>query len=198
MTIATTCFFTSSQYSSPMVPFPLNKAFTLIEPGPVILVSTRLDDEPNILTLSWTMVLDFTPRFAFMTGKWNYSFKALTQTKECVIAIPTIDLSETAVRIGTCSGADTDKFKIFSLTPLPSQHICAPLIKECYANIECRIVDHIKKHNIFVLDAMSAWHNPRRKEKRSFHAIGDGRFSVAHGKPFSHRKLMLGELPEGV
>ena len=116
----------------------LQKAFTLIEPGPVTLVTTANGNRHNIMTLSWTMVLDFTPRFAFCTGSWNYSYKALLKTKECVIAIPAVDFAKKAVQIGSCSGAEVDKFKKFKLTPLKAENVSAPLIKECYANIECR------------------------------------------------------------
>ena len=88
----------------------LTKAFTLMESGPVVLVTTSDHRRPNIMTISWTMVLDFTPRFAITTGEWNYSFDALRKTKECVIAIPTVDMLDKVVGIGTCSRADTDKF----------------------------------------------------------------------------------------
>jgi flavin reductase (DIM6/NTAB) family NADH-FMN oxidoreductase RutF len=180
-----------------MKKFPLNKAFTFLEPGPVILVTTTDGGKRNIMTLSWTMVLDFTPRFAFMTGPWNYSCTALKRTKECVIAVPTVDLARTAVRIGSCSGAQVNKFEKFALTPLEAAHVKAPLIKECYANIECRVVDHIQKHGIFVLDALEAWIDEKRKEKRFFHAVGDGRF-IVDGEKFSHRRIMIEKLPEGV
>ena len=66
----------------------LSMAFTLIEPGPVVLVATCDGSKNNVMTISWTMVLDFTPMFAITTGEWNYSFAALRKTKECVIAIP--------------------------------------------------------------------------------------------------------------
>jgi flavin reductase (DIM6/NTAB) family NADH-FMN oxidoreductase RutF len=180
-----------------MKPFPLNKAFTFLEPGPVILVSTADGDRQNIMTLSWTMVLDFTPRFAFMTGPWNYSCKALIKTKECVIAVPTVDMSKTVVSIGACSGAEVDKFEKFKLTPLKAEFVNAPLIKECYANIECRVVDYVKNHGIFILDAEAAWIDEKRKDKRFFHAIGDGRF-IVDGEKISHRRIMAGKLPEGV
>ncbi|MDR2072177.1 MAG: flavin reductase family protein [Spirochaetaceae bacterium] len=180
-----------------MKPFPLHKAFTFLEPGPVILVSTAGGDYPNIMTLSWTMVLDFTPRFAFLTGPWNYSCRALIKRRECVIAVPTAGMSKTVVSIGACSGAKVNKFKKFKLTPLPATCVGAPLIKECYANIECRVVDYIKKHGIFVLDAVAAWIDERRKETRLFHAIGDGRFTV-DGEKISHRRIMREKLPEGV
>jgi flavin reductase (DIM6/NTAB) family NADH-FMN oxidoreductase RutF len=180
-----------------MKAFPLKRAFTFLEPGPVILVSTADGDRRNIMTLSWTMVLDFTPRFAFMTGPWNYSCKALVKTKECVIAIPTADMSKTVVSIGACSSAEVDKFEKFRLTPLEAKCVHAPLIKECYANIECRVVDYIKNHGIFVLDAGAARVDEKRKDKRLFHAIGDGRF-IVDGEKISHRRIMAAKLPESL
>ncbi len=88
----------------------MHRAFTLIEPGPVVLVTTNDGGKNNVMTISWTMVMDFTPTFAMTTGPWNHSYAALSRTKECVIAIPTVDMLDTVVGIGTCSGADTDKF----------------------------------------------------------------------------------------
>ena len=111
----------------------LSKAFTLIEPGPVVLVTTFDGRKNNVMTITWTMVLDFTPRFALATGAWNYSFRALDKTRECVLAIPGADLLDTAVGIGTCSGADVDKFAKFNLTPVPAKIVRAPLIQECLA-----------------------------------------------------------------
>jgi flavin reductase (DIM6/NTAB) family NADH-FMN oxidoreductase RutF len=143
------------------------------------------------------MVLDFTPRFAFMTGPWNYSCKALIKNRECVIAVPTADMSKTVVSIGACSGAEVNKFEKFKLTPLKAEFVNAPLIKECYANIECRVADYVKKHGIFVLDAEAAWIDEKRKEKRLLHAIGDGRF-IVDGEKINLRRIMAEKLPEGV
>ncbi len=97
---------------------PLSKAFRLIEPGPVVLVTTAHHGKANIMTMSWHMVMDFTPRVGCIIGSWDYSFGALCATKECVIAIPTVDLAERVVDIGNCSGRDVDKFRTFRLTPL--------------------------------------------------------------------------------
>jgi len=180
-----------------MKKLPLGKAFLLLEPGPVVLVTTASGGKMNIMTLSWHMVMDFTPRLAFVTGPWNYSYRALIKERECVIAVPAVDLSAKVVEIGACSGAEVDKFAKFALTPVKAKSVKAPLIAECPANIECRIVDHIAKHDIFVLDGVNAWINPERKERRTFHAVGDGTF-VVDGKTVNHRKLMLNKLPPGV
>lgn len=156
----------------------LSRAFTLIEPGPVVLVTTYDGAKNNIMTISWTMVLDFTPMFAITTGAWNHSFEALRKTRECVIAIPTVDMLDRVVGIGMCSGADTDKFAKFNLTAVPAKKVKAPLINECLANIECKLVDLIDKHNIVVLKAIAAYFDPAREEKRTLHAVGDGTFVV--------------------
>lgn len=180
-----------------MRPLELNKAFTLIEPGPVVLVTTHDGKSNNIMTLSWTMVLDFTPRFALTTGEWNHSFAALRKHPECVIAIPTVDLLDKVVGIGTCSGADTDKFARFKLTPLPATRVKAPLIEECLANIECKVIDFVDKHNIVVLEAVAAYIDPARKEKRMLHAVGDGSF-IVDGRRFDQREMMASKLPPGI
>lgn len=175
----------------------LSKAFTLIEPGPVVLVTTHDGKKPNIMTISWTMVVDFTPVFAITTGAWNYSYAALRKTKACAIAIPTADMIDTVVGIGTCSGADTDKFAKFKLTALPGTVVKAPLIKECLANIECKVADIVTKHNIVVLEAVAAHIDPERKEKRTLHAVGDGTF-IVDGRRLDRRKMMASKLPAGV
>jgi len=180
-----------------MKKFPLNKAFTFIEPGPVVLVSTHDGQRPNLMTISWTMVVDFTPVFAITTGPWNSSYAALRKTRECVIAIPAADLIDKVVGVGTCSGTDTDKFRKFGFTPLPAQQVRAPLIKECLANIECKVVDIVRKHHIVVLEGVAAWVDDSRQERRMLHAVGDGTF-VTDGRRFDRRRMMRSKLPAGV
>ena len=149
------------------------------------------------MTISWTMVLDFTPVFAITTGEWNYSFTALRKTKECVISIPTVDMLDKVVGIGTCSGTDTDKFAKFKLTPVKGRIVKAPLIKECLANIECKVTDIVKKHNIVVLDGVAAYFDTSRKEKRTVHAVGDGTF-IVDGRKLSRKKMMASKIPNGI
>jgi len=172
----------------------LGKAFTLMESGPVVLVTTHDGKKNNIMTISWTMVVDFTPQFAITTGAWNYSFAALRKNMECVIAIPTVEMLDRVVGIGTSSGANTDKFAKFKLTPIQGKVVKAPLIKECLANIECKVIDIVKKHNIVVLEGVAAYVNPARKEKRTIHAVGDGTF-IVDGRRIDRREMMASKLP---
>lgn len=175
----------------------IGKAFTLIESGPIVFVTTSDGEKHNIMTISWTMVVDFTPIFAITTGPWNYSYAALRKFRECVIAIPTVDLIDQVVGVGTCSGADTDKFAKFRLTPVKGTHVRPPLIKECLANIECRVVDIIRRHNIVVLEGVAAYLDRSRKEKRTLHAVGDGTF-VVDGRKLDRRTMMRSKIPDGI
>jgi len=180
-----------------MKKMPISKAFTLMESGPVVLITTNDGKKSNIMTISWTMVVDFSPVFAITTGSWNYSFFALQKTKECVIAIPTVDMLDKVVGVGTCSGSDTNKFEKFRLTPLKGKLVKAPLIKECVANIECKVVDIVKKHNIIVLEGLAAYQDNSRKEKRTLHAVGDGTF-ITDGRKLNRKKMMSSKLPAGL
>ena len=175
----------------------IDQAFTLIEPGPVVLVTTRDGRRNNVMTVSWTMVLDFTPRFAIATGAWNYSYAALRKSRECVIAVPTVDLLDRVVGVGTCSGADTDKFARFALTPVKARRVKPPLIRECLANIECRVVDIVEKHGIVVLEGIAAHFDAARREKRMLHAVGDGSF-IVDGRRLSRKRMMRTKLAASV
>jgi flavin reductase (DIM6/NTAB) family NADH-FMN oxidoreductase RutF len=175
-----------------MKKFPLNQVYHLIEPGPVVMVSTADRGRANLMTMSWHMMLEFDPpKIMCSLGPWDYSYAALRRTKECVIAIPGADLMKKTVAIGNCSGADIDKFAAFRLTALPAKQVAPPLVGECLYNLECRVSDAslAKTRNLFVVDVVAAWANPARREKRIFHANGDGTFSL-EGRQVNLKPLM--------
>jgi len=162
-------------------PFPLDKVYQLIEPGPVVLLTTAFDGKPNVMTMSWHMMMEFTPpRIGCIVSSADHSFSALFKTGECVIAIPSADMAEKVVAIGNCSGRDTDKFAEIGLTALPAEEVSAPLIDECFANLECRVVDRdfVERHNLFVLDVVKAWHDPQQLAPKTFHHKGYGTFVI--------------------
>ena len=174
--------------------YPLNRVFTLIEPGPALLVATAKGRKKNIMTITWSTAMSFAPTFGIVTGAWNRSFDTLMATRECVVAVPGVDLIDKVIGVGTCSGADTDKFREFSLTARKAQEVKAPLIEECLYNMECVVADYVEAHGIVILECRRAWENPERKERRTFHAVGDGTF-VADGEKFDLRKEMASKLP---
>lgn len=82
---------------------------------------------------------------------------------------------------GNTSGKKIDKFRRFGLTPAAASLVKAPLIEECYANLECRIADSrmVNRYNFFVLEIVKAWIDPAIKDPRTIHHRGRGVFMVA-------------------
>ncbi len=162
--------------------FPLSKVYTLLEPGPVVMVTTVGRTRPNIMTQSWHTMIEFEPPLVgCVISNRNYSFDILKVAKECVINIPTVDLAEKVVGCGNTSGAEIDKFETFHLTPKVAAMVKAPLIDECYANLECRVVDTrmVPKYCLFVVEVLKAWIDPAVKDPRTMHHLGKGRFMIA-------------------
>src|SRR5687767_2504886 len=120
--------------------FPLDQIRRYLEPGPIVLVSSAWKGETDIMTMGWHMMLGFEPAlFACYIWDENRSFGLIRRSKQCVINLPTADLVDTVVGIGNSSGAQVDKFAEFGLTPVRGSRVDAPLIRECYANFECRL-----------------------------------------------------------
>jgi flavin reductase (DIM6/NTAB) family NADH-FMN oxidoreductase RutF len=164
-----------------MKELPLAKVYQLLEPGPVVLLTTARKGRANVMTMSWHMMVEFEPpRVACVVSGYDYSFAALRATKECVIAVPSVALARKVVEAGNCSGRDVDKFERIGLTPVPATCVAPPLVAECFANLECKVVDThlVNKYSLFVLEVLKAWIDPAQKHPKTIHHHGYGRFAV--------------------
>jgi flavin reductase (DIM6/NTAB) family NADH-FMN oxidoreductase RutF len=162
--------------------FPLSQVYRLLEPGPVVMVTTECNGRANIMTMSWHTMIDFEPPIVgCVISDRNYTFGMLKKSKECVINIPTVELAAKTVVCGNTSGRTIDKFKILDLTPAAACCVKAPLIDECYANLECKLVDArmAAKYNLFILEVLKAWIDPSMKHPQTIHHLGRGVFMVA-------------------
>lgn len=170
----------------------LAKVYQLLEPGPVVLLTTARKGCANVMTMSWHMMVEFEPPLvACVVSNADYSFAALRATKECVIAIPAVHLAQKIVDVGNCSGREVAKFEKFGLTPLKAGRVAAPLIAECFANFECKVVDSrlVNKHNLFILEVVQAWTDPRQRNPKTIHHHGYGKF-VVDGKTIKLKSRM--------
>ncbi len=167
-----------------MKELPASQAYRILEPGPIVLVTTSHNEKPNVMTMGFHMMIRHSPPLiGCIIGPWDYSYGALRETGECVISIPTVDLAHAVVDIGNCSRDRLNKFERFGLTQVPASSVAPPLIKECLTNIECRIDDDslVDEHNLFILKAERLWFDADRKERRTIHHRGDGSFIIDGG-----------------
>jgi len=168
--------------SVPRKSFPLSEVYRLLEPGPVVLLTTAGKKRANVMPQSWHMMIEFEPPMvACVVSNRNFTFNTLKRTKECVINIPTVELAKKVVACGNSSGRDVDKFETMGLTAVAASKVRAPLIAECYANLECKVVDtrEVNRYCLFVLEVLKAWIDPARKHPRTIHHMGKGAFMVA-------------------
>jgi flavin reductase (DIM6/NTAB) family NADH-FMN oxidoreductase RutF len=160
----------------------LSRVYRLLEPGPVVLVTTANRIRANVMTLSWHMMMEFEPPLVgCLLSARNYSFSLLTASRECVINIPTRELARKVVACGNCTGRRRDKFATIGLTPELAKSVLPPLIRECFASLECRVFDTrmVGRYNLFVLEVVRAWLDRSVKRPRTIHHMGSGTFMVA-------------------
>ena len=172
---------------------PVENVRRYLEPGPIVLVSSAWNGQRNIMTMGWHTVMEFSPSLVgCVISAANHSFEMVRRSGECVINVPTTALTDKVIGIGNSSGADIDKFDRFELTAVPAKKVKAPLIRECYANFECRLADEslVGKYNFFIWEVVRAQAAISPKYPQTLHYTGDGVFMVA-GKIISRRRQFL-------
>lgn len=178
----------------PKKDFPVSNVRRFLEPGPIVLVSSAFKKERNIMTMGWHLIMEFEPSLiGCYIWDQNHSFHLIRKSKECVINIPTTVIASKVVKIGNCSGRDVDKFDAFKLTAAPAKKIHAPLIAECFANFECKLIDTslINKYSLFIFEVVKAHVATSPKFPETIHYRGDGLFMIAGRTVSKYRKLFL-------
>ena len=171
--------------------FPVNRVRQYLEPGPIVLVSSKWEEKTNIMTMGWHTVMEFSPSLVgCVISAGNHSYTMIRQSRECVINLPTTLLTDIVIGIGNTSGSDIDKFAHFKLTAEMATEVEAPLIRECHANFECRLHDDNlgDKYNFLIFEVVKAHVPPRPKYPETLHYTGDGVFTLS-GKAIDRRKL---------
>ena len=162
--------------------FPVGRVRQYLEPGPIVLVSSKWRGKSNIMTMGWHMVMEFTPSLVgCLISSGNHSHHMIRNSGECVINLPTTKLTDEVIAIGNSSGGEIDKFKEFGLTAEKAKEVEAPQIRECHANFECRIHDDalVEKYNLFIFEVVRAHVARSPKHPETLHYTGDGVFMVA-------------------
>jgi flavin reductase (DIM6/NTAB) family NADH-FMN oxidoreductase RutF len=161
--------------------FPLIRVREHLETGPIVLVTSRYMRRSNIMTMGWHTMMQFTPAlFGCYIWDGNRSYRAIRESRECAVNIPTVELLDQVVSIGNSHADDGDKFAATGLTAGKSRRVKAPLINECYASFECRLFDDrmVKKYSFFIWEIVKA-HVAKVDEPRTLHYRGQGSFMRA-------------------
>ena len=164
---------------------PLENAYRLIGSGPVVLVSSMLNKRAGITPIAWNMpVSDEPPVIALEIWNKHFIYKAILETGDFVINIPSSDMADIVRKLGSVSGAKIDKFNEYGLAKEPSKKIRSPRLKSAIGILECKLRRDkhlLNKYNLVLGDVVYAeaeegifsdrWH-PEKKGKKLLHHLG--------------------------
>jgi len=140
----------------------ISKAYRLVYPQLVTLVSC-MDPEsgrPNIITVAWVTPLSInSPMVGISIAPKRHSHDLISKSKEFVVNMPTLEILEKVVGCGRASGRSVDKFSKFGLTPTPARVVKTPIVEECVAHLECRLVNRVTvgDHTLFIGEVVAAY-----------------------------------------
>ena len=136
-------------------------------PARVVWAVAEHNGKRSICPLGWKMTTSISPPMvAISVAPTRFTHDLILNSGGFVLAWPGENLAAATFFCGTNSGSDVDKFKEMNLTPLKSEYVEAPLIKECIANLECRLTGQLTTgdHTIFAGEILNAYINeiPKR------------------------------------
>lgn len=163
----------------------LNKAYLLLNHGPVTLVSSAANGQRNVMAASWAMPLDFDPpKVAVVIDRSTLTRELVEASGEFVLNIPSRAIARTVLAAGSSSGRDGDKFAGLGVVTEPAAQVGAPLVGGCLAWLECRVLpepDNQRTYDLFIAEVVAAWADP------AVFANGRWRFADAAQRTIHYR-----------
>ncbi len=143
---------------------PLAKSYLLLNHGPVTLVSSAANGRSNVMAAAWAMPLDFDPAKVLLVVDSNTLTRELIEASgEFALNIPCRRIADKVLAAGSVSGRDGDKFAASGLETLAASRISAPLIQDCVAWLECRVIPEAhnqQRYDLFIAEVVAAWADP--------------------------------------
>jgi flavin reductase (DIM6/NTAB) family NADH-FMN oxidoreductase RutF len=138
----------------------LSKSYNLLHPRNTVLITSRgEDDRTNIVAIAWCMPVSIHPPLVVMSvDTGHYSNDLIQESGEFVVNIPTMDVVTETLLCGRMSGRNVDKFEASHFTPMKGAKVRTPLIKECVAHLECKLVRRmpLEDVNLYIGEVVAA------------------------------------------
>ena len=169
---------------------PLEKAYLLLNHGPVTLITTAANGKANVMAASWAMPLDFDPpKVAVVIDRNTFTRRLIEASGQFVINIPTVRMAEAVLAIGNHSGLEIDKFSMYDISTSAASCVGAPIINGCVGWLECRVIktpENQANYDLFLAEVVSAWADERvfnegrwdfsQEDLRTMHYSAGGQF----------------------
>jgi len=133
-------------------------AKTIIYPTPVLVIGTYdKAGKPNVMTAAWAGICCSAPPCVGVSlRKATYSYGNIMERKAFTVNVPSENYAREADYFGIVSGRDVDKLSKAGLTPVRSEVVDAPYIKEFPLVLECRLLQAVEigLHTQFIGEIM--------------------------------------------
>lgn len=143
---------------------PLAKSYLLLNHGPVTLVSSAANGRSNVMAAAWAMPLDFDPpKVLLVVDSQTLTRELIEASGEFALNIPCRRIADKVLAAGSTSGRDGDKFARSGLDTFAASRIAAPLVRDCVAWLECRLIPEAtnqQRYDLFVAEVVAAWADP--------------------------------------
>lgn len=129
-------------------------AKTIVFPAPVFIVgSYDKAGKPNMMAVAWGGICCSNPPcVGIALREATYTYGNIMARSAFTISIPSEKFIREADHIGLASGRTEDKFAKTKLTPVKSELVDAPYVKEFAFVLECAVIQRIKLglHTLFI------------------------------------------------
>lgn len=133
-------------------------AKTIIYPTPVLVIGTYdKAGKPNAMTAAWAGICCSAPPCVGVSlRKATYSYGNIMERRAFTVNVPSENHVKEADYFGIASGKDEDKLSKAGLTPVRSEVVDAPYIKEFPLILECRLLQAVEigLHTQFIGEIM--------------------------------------------
>lgn len=173
----------------------LSKSYLLLNHGPVTIITSAHGDKRNIMSAAWAMAVDFSPpKVAVVIDANTYTRELVEASGEFALQIPKKKIAQTVMDVGGVCGRELDKFAHFNLPTFPAQKIAAPLLQDCIAWLECKVIkQESEKYDLILAEVIAAqadanqfidnrWQFSDEEDERSIHYMAAGEFYVTGSK----------------
>jgi flavin reductase (DIM6/NTAB) family NADH-FMN oxidoreductase RutF len=111
--------------------------------GQIVLVTTLNEDgTSNLAPKSWVSMMAFRPSLlALGCNRSHWTSRNALRTGEFVVNVPGADLAAAVWRAAELP--HPRRVEDVGLTPRPAGSVAPPLVEECKAHLECRVVRHL-------------------------------------------------------
>lgn len=127
---------------------------SILLPCPVLIIGTYgSDGKPNIMNAAWGGIASSRPPCVSVSlREATLTYHNIKHSGAFTVNIPSEKYLTESDYAGMVSGKDTDKFKNCRLTPVKSELVNAPFVKEFPYALECKLIKTVELglHTMFI------------------------------------------------